>query len=170
MNYFELFGLPVTLKLDKAVVRKRYLELSRETHPDYFVNDDTERQQYALETSATLNKALRTLTSHDELINYVLTQKNLLEKDEKYILPPQFLMEMMDLNEAIADGQAEDGTSNDLKIRLETLESNMYEVVKDIVEDYKEGITSKEELLQVKEYYFKKKYLERLKDQLDQKS
>ena len=33
MNYFELFGLPVQLKVDKDRVRKKYLELSRAITP-----------------------------------------------------------------------------------------------------------------------------------------
>ena len=170
MNYFELFGLPVQLKMDKALVRKKYLELSRASHPDYFINDASEKQQEVLETSATLNKALKTLTTDDEIIKYVLTHKNLLEQDEKFALPPGFLMEMMELNEALVDSGDDDASKEDLKRQLETLQAEMYGTVKGIIEDYKEGITTPEELLQVKEYYFKKKYLERLKDQLAQKS
>jgi len=35
-----------------------------------------------------------------------------------------------------------------------------------LLESYKVGITPKETLLQVKDYYFKKKYLDRIADQL----
>jgi molecular chaperone HscB len=35
-------------------------------------------------------------------------------------------------------------------------------LLKKIIEHYQEGATSKEELLQVKQYYFKKKYLNRI--------
>lgn len=167
MNYFELFGLPLQLKTDKALVRKRYLELSRASHPDYFINEGADKQQQALETSATLNKALKTLTTDDELIKYVLTEKKLLEKDEKFALPPDFLMEMMEFNEAIVDGGEDEEQKKELKKQLESLQNNLYGTIKEIVEHYKEGVTTREELLQVKEYFFKKKYLDRLKDQLD---
>ena len=170
MNYFELFDLPVQLKVDKAAVRKKYLDLSRQSHPDYFINEGTDEQQRALETSASLNKALKTLTNEDELIKYVLTEKELLEKDEKYVLPASFLMEMMEFNESIAELQfGEDSNVEKLKEGLDTLQGDIYGFVKEVIENYKEGITTKEELLQVKEYYFKKKYLERLRHQLDQK-
>lgn len=169
MNYFELFGLPVQLKTDKALIRKRYLELSRTSHPDYFINEDQDKQQNALETSANLNQALKTLTTEDELIKYVLAEKQLLQKDEKYSLPPHFLMEMMEFNEAIVDAAGDEDSKQDLYKQLEDLQNKFYGAVKNIVEDYKEGVTTEEELLQVKEYYFKKKYLERLKEQLDQK-
>jgi molecular chaperone HscB len=35
-----------------------------------------------------------------------------------------------------------------------------------VVEQYREGITTREELLQVKEWYFQKKYLDRIRQQL----
>jgi len=72
-------------------------------------------------------------------------------------------MEVMELNEALADS----GTSAEILNRIDQLESEIYEPVKEIVEGYQEGITSKKELLQVKEYYFKKKYLDRIKHQLN---
>ena len=53
--------------------------------------------------------------------------------------------------------------------QLTDLENEIYEPVKSIIQNYKEGITSKEELLQVKDYYFKKKYLHRLSHQLNGK-
>ena len=56
-----------------------------------------------------------------------------------------------------------------LELRISELQEEIYEPVKNIIEHYKEGVTTEEELLQVKDYYFKKKYLDRLRDQLEQK-
>jgi molecular chaperone HscB len=53
-----------------------------------------------------------------------------------------------------------------LKSVIENLQNEIYEPVKDIVENYKEGSTTEEELLQVKAYYYKKKYLDRIRRQL----
>ena len=99
MNYFELFGLPVQLKVDKESLRKKYFELSRQSHPDYFVQTDGVEQEQVLEASALLNKAFKTFSNPDETIKYVLQQKGLLEEEEKYNLPAPFLMQMMDINE-----------------------------------------------------------------------
>ncbi len=49
---------------------------------------------------------------------------------------------------------------------ISNLSNEIYEPVKEIVEHYQEGVTSEKELLQVKEYYFKKKYLNRIHQQL----
>jgi molecular chaperone HscB len=171
MNYFELFGLPVQLKVDKESLRKKYFELSRQSHPDYFVQTDGAEQQEVLEASALLNKAFKTFSNTDETIKYVLQQKDLLEEEEKYNLPSSFLMQMMDINEEAADAQMEDDETLKTKMLadLKELQKEMYEPVESIVENYNEGVTTEKELLQVKEYYFKKKYLQRLATQLGQK-
>ena len=168
MNYFELLEIPLTLDVNKALVRKKYLELSKRYHPDYFVNSGEDEQQYALEMSALLNKALKAFSNREETIGYVLQIKGRLEENEKYQLPPVFLMEMLEMNVAAeeAHGPEEGGR---LKEELLTLEKEIYEPVQEIIENYREGITTEKELLQVKEFYFKKKYLQRLYHQLERK-
>jgi molecular chaperone HscB len=53
-----------------------------------------------------------------------------------------------------------------LALAINDLEKEIYEPVKEIVENYQEDHHSEKELLQVKEYYYKKKYLDRIKKQL----
>jgi molecular chaperone HscB len=52
MNYFELFEIPVQLKVDKASLPKKYFEFSRKYHPDFFVNASEEEKTGSLERSA----------------------------------------------------------------------------------------------------------------------
>lgn len=167
MNYFELFGLPVQLQADKNEVRTKYLKLSKQNHPDFFVNEEAGKQQDALETFASLNKALKTLSNGDETIRYVLQIKGLLEDEEKYQLEPAFLMEMMDVNEALAEAGMDADPNEKVRLiqQLNNLEKEIYEPVAHIIENYKEGVTSEKELLQVKDYYFKKKYINRMRQQ-----
>lgn len=168
MEYFELFELPVQLNVDKKWLRAKYLELSRRYHPDYFATAGADVQAQALDATARLNKALKTLSNREETIRYVLEQKGLLQAEEPYKLSNDFLMEMMELNEAIADLAFDPSTENRSKIeaQLKTIEDDIYQPVAATVADYQEGVTSEKALLQVKEYYFRKKYLERLQQQL----
>jgi molecular chaperone HscB len=167
MNYFELFQLPVSFRVDHAVLRRKYLQLSKQNHPDYFVNDSSDVQEDALQASALLNGALKTFSSPDETVRYVLQLKGLLQDEEKYTLPPAFLMEMLEINEEMADLALEDEPQKKLKLgsELSRLEKEIYEPVQTIIENYQDGVTTEEELLQVKDYYFKKKYLSRLREQ-----
>jgi molecular chaperone HscB len=165
MTYFELFEIPVQLKVDVSGLKKKFIELSRQFHPDYFANGSPVIQAEALEKSALLNKAWKTFQDQDATIKYVLLSKGLLQEEEKYELPPDFLMEMLEINELLMDG--DDSTAvNSLQSTVSKLQIEIYEPVKNIVEFYKEGVTSEKELLQVKEYYYKKKYLDRIRTQL----
>lgn len=156
MNYFELFEIPVQLKVDNSSLSHKYFELSRKYHPDYFVSKEVEAQAESLEKSALLNKAYKTFQNPDETISYVLQLKGLREEEEKFELPPDFLMEVLEINEQIMDTGDDPELKNRIQSRVENLQTEIYEPVKEIVERYQEGITSEKELLQVKDYYYKK--------------
>jgi len=166
MTYFELFGIPEQLKVDTAVLSKKFFELSRKYHPDYFANEDGEARDNALEKSAFLNKAWKTFQNSDTTIKYVLQEKGLLHEEEKYELPPDFLLEVMEINEKLMDGDDE-AIQTSLKSKVVDLQTEIYEPVKKLVENYQEDIATEKELLQVKEYYYKKKYLDRIRQQLE---
>jgi molecular chaperone HscB len=164
MNHFELFEIPVTLQVNAALMKQKFYELSRKYHPDFFTQENENDQSDALEKSSQVNKAFRIFSKQDETIKYVLQLKGLLEDDEKYQLPPNFLLEVMDMNEQLMEAKMESDKHAISKIKsaLTQLQIEIYEPIKSIIENYKEGITTNEELLQVKEYYFKKKYLNRI--------
>jgi molecular chaperone HscB len=158
MNYFELFELPVSIQIDKTRLAQKYFELQKKYHPDFFANGTEHEQEQALEISSQLNKALKVLKNQDQTIKYVLQLKNLLEEEEKYPLPPAFLMEMMELNEEL---------SADSTKQIEELETALYNEVAVIIENYNDATSTAAELLKLKEYYFKKKYLQRILDRLE---
>lgn len=164
MNYFELFDIPVQLKVDKSALSPRYFLLSKKYHPDYFATGSEEEQATALEKSALLNKAWKTFQNPDETLKYVLQLKCLLEEEEKYELPADFLMDVMEINEQLMD--MDSASTAQLESRINELETEIYEPVKKIIEGYQEGVTTEKELLTVKEYYYKKKYLDRIRRQL----
>lgn len=156
MNYFELFDIPISLQVDKNELAKKYVELQKKFHPDFYTQATEFEKEEALEKSSQINKALKTLRNPDETIKYVLQLKGLLQDDEKYQLPPDFLMEVMELNEDL------DSNSH---AQVEALEKEIFLPVQPIIEHFSEA-TPTEELLKVKEYYYKKKYLQRILDRM----
>ena len=158
MNYFELFELPVSIQINKATLAQKYFELQKKYHPDFFAKGTEHEQAEALEISSQLNKALKTLKNQDQTIKYVLQLKQLLEEEEKYQLPPEFLMDMMELNEELSENSAKE---------IEKLESTLYNEVQPIIESYNDENATNAELLKLKEYYYKKKYLQRILDRLE---
>ncbi|MEI8059966.1 MAG: iron-sulfur cluster co-chaperone HscB C-terminal domain-containing protein [Ferruginibacter sp.] len=135
--------------------------MSREFHPDFFVRGTTEEKEHVLAISAQVNKAYQVLNNENDLIKYILMEKGLLQEEEKYQLSPQFLMEVMDINEFLMDA-ADQESKDSIRSQIESLQNTIYEPVKTIITNYQEGISSEKELLQVKEYYYQKKYLDRI--------
>ena len=164
MNYFELYNLPVSFFPNQQQLKQKFYELSRKFHPDFYTQENEFEQSEALETSSQVNKAYKVFRNKDDTIKYVLQLKRLLEEEEKSQLPPDFLMEMMDLNEQLADAKMEEDISilTTLKETIKDKEKEIYAPVKAIIENYQEGKTTTEELLKVKDYYLKKKYLNRI--------
>ena len=157
MNYFELFDIPVSIKIDKTTLAEKYFDIQKKYHPDFYAQGNEAEQAEALERSATANKALKTFRNEDETIKYVLQLKGLLEEEEKYQLPPEFLMEMMELNEELSENSAQ---------QVAGLETQLHNEVAPIIEDYDDTAITNAQLLQLKEYYYKKKYLHRILDRI----
>ena len=166
MNHFEIFGLPIQLKVNKTDLPKRFFELSRKFHPDFYANSTPSEKEKALEITANLNKAFKTFQNEDDTMKYVLQLKGLLEEEEKYQLPPDFLMEVLEINEKVMDAEDDPDLKLHLQSAIDNLQTDIHEPVKEIIEHYQDGITTEKELLQVKEYYYKKKYLTRIRKEL----
>ena len=161
MTYFELYNIPISFQPDQAVVKEKFYELSRKYHPDFNSKGSEEEQADALEKSSLVNMAYKVFQHPDETIKYVLQLKGLLEEEEKYQLSPDFLMEVLDLNEQALD-VSEQADIDRLTNTIANFQKEIYEPVEAIITNYKEGITTEKELLQVKEYYYRKKYLDRI--------
>ena len=170
MNYFERYNLPVTFHPDAALVKLKFYELSKKYHPDFYVNYSEEKQEEVLELSTENNKAYQVLSDPQKRLHYILELKGLLAEGENYTLPQDFLAEMMEVNEALMDMQAEPDVS-----RLEVIKKEVLTIENGIEEELK-TLTASFETLQedaqgpvlasVKDLYFRKKYLHRINDSL----
>ncbi len=165
MNYFELFDMPLSLQIDSNELSKKYFELQRKYHPDFFSKADESEQAEMLEKSSMINRGYKIFKSGDETIKYVLQLKGLLEENEKYELPPDFLMEMMELNEMLMEPDIL--VLEEMETKISQLENQLYQSVQNIIENFIEDRTTDEQLLVVKDYYFKKKYLKRILERLE---
>lgn len=163
MNYFELYDIPVSFRPDQVLVKKRFYALSRQYHPDFFGGSDEVQQREALEKSAQVNQAFNVFQSPDATIKYILQLHGMLEEEEKYSLPPDFLMKVMDLNEQVMEMDQNNAAAKvAMAAAVKEFQTDIYEPVETIMANYQEGVTSEKELLQVKSYYYQKKYLDRI--------
>ncbi len=161
MNYFELFGLPIGFQVDTQKLRTAFMEIQKASHPDKFAQGTSDEQEAALEQSSLANKGFTLLNQKEQILPYVLEILGILTPDEKYALEPDFLMEMMDLNEAWMD--AEEDTSKQAIIQqVEQLKNEIYAPIQSFMEVDQIDSISQEAMLQIKSYYYKKKYLDRI--------
>lgn len=161
MNYFELFGLPVAPSVDRSLLAKKYFDLQKTNHPDFFTQATETEKEHALEQSAAINKAFNIFQNKEKTIEYFLQLKGVIETDEKYQLPPAFLMEMMEINESLTE-EDEDA----VRQRVAQFEEGLEKEIIPVIESYNAAETQMGSLLQLKEYYYKKKYLQRILDRL----
>lgn len=165
MNYFELFEMPTSLIVDQSKLSSQYFDLQKKNDPDFFSNADKDEREEMLKKSSMINKGFKILKDPDNTIEYVLEIKSLLPDEEKYELPADFLMEMMELNEGLMDGDILNIEEAETKIYQ--LQKSLYHVVQHIIEGYSDDTITEGQLLQVKDYYYKKKYLKGILERLE---
>ena len=167
MNYFELFGIPVSLQIDPSRLRRRYYELSRQYHPDMHTQSGADPAAI-LEQAALLNTAFKVLGDERQLLRYVLELKGLLAEEEKYQLSQLFLMELMDINEKLIELEfdPDEEAIADLHRQVLAMEQELLEEIQPIMHAYKDADAPSAALEKLKEFYFKQKYLLRIQEKL----
>ena len=161
MNYFELFGIPVLMRVDASTLRDRYLEINKRAGDEKNIRADI---------SSDAHKAYKIFQHQDETIRYVLQLKGLLHEDEVYEFGPDFLAEANEIFNDLASLEVEHDPTrlDDCEAKTKSLLKEAYDTVQFIIENYEEGTTSEKELLQVKDYYYRKKYIQRILDRIYQ--
>jgi molecular chaperone HscB len=102
-DYFTALGLPRKLVIDLPDLERRYHELSRRFHPDFFQTAAPRERRISLENSALLNKAYRTLRDPLSRAEYLVKLESA-AGSEISSQPPQALFEeILELNELLAD-------------------------------------------------------------------
>lgn len=103
-NYFELFGMPVGFLLDNAELAARYRELQKVVHPDRFAASGERSQRLSLQGATMVNEAFATLKDPLKRAQYLLTLKGAgTDAGQQTLNDPAFLMQQMELREALAE-------------------------------------------------------------------
>lgn len=169
-DYFAFYGLPLSFNPDTALVKQKFYEFSKKYHPDFYINESEEKQAEVLELSTVNNKAYQVLSDPQKRLHYILELKGLLKEGENYVLPQSFLMDMMDINEALMDLQFDPDP-----VKLAGLKEDVNGVEKGLSDEILSLTTSFEAqdadeqnktLISVKDLYYRTKYLLRLRESI----
>jgi molecular chaperone HscB len=124
-DYFSFLGVPRRLGLDPQDLERRFRDLSRKFHPDYFYNASPAERLASLERSSYLNDAYRTLRDRATRIEHLLAIEGLppaKSDDSGAKVPPALLQEVFELNEELdelRDLRQAGGDEATLRARLE---------------------------------------------------
>ena len=100
-NHFELFGLSPSYRIDSAALARAYRALQGEVHPDLHAAGSDTQKRLALQASARVNEAYRTLEDPVARAEYLLRLRGVeatAETDSR--LPVAFLTEQLERREA----------------------------------------------------------------------
>jgi len=169
-DYFAFYGLPVGFNPDQGLVKQKFYEFSKKYHPDFYINESEEKQAEVLEMSTVNNKAYQVLSDPQKRLHYILELKGVLLEGENYVLPQRFLMEMMEVNEALMDLQFEPdaGRLAALKIDVAAIEQGLDSEIASLTASFdQEDVEKQGQLLAaVKDLYYRNKYLLRIRDSI----
>ncbi|HEY9466127.1 MAG TPA: Fe-S protein assembly co-chaperone HscB [Vicinamibacterales bacterium] len=105
-DYFAFFGLPRKLTIAQDDLERRFRELSRKFHPDYYYNATPAERVASLERSSYLNDAYRALRVPATRIEHLLAIEGLPSTKSEgesgaAKVPPALLEEVFELNEEL---------------------------------------------------------------------
>jgi len=171
MNYFELYELPLSYGLDEALLKRKFYELSKRFHPDFHINESAEKQAEILELSTLNNKAYQVLSDPSKRIAYILELKGLLTEDESYQLPQDFLMEMMEVNEALMELEfdSDENTLQDIGRKVTAMEQAIQVELSTCADALSDANDAQQHdlYLKMKDIWYRQKYLLRIRESLN---
>lgn len=112
LDYFTCLGLPRRLKIDPADLEKRFYELSRTFHPDFFQTKTDSEQAISLGNSALLNTAYRTLKDPVHRAEYLLRLEAGSAKDIRNSPPADLFEEILALQDDLDEFRAASSTES----------------------------------------------------------
>lgn len=168
-NYFEFYNLKPSFILDEAALKRLFYQKSKAYHPDFYTLESEEKQAEILGLSTLNNKAYKTLSDFQRRMHHILDLHGLIEAEGNAKLPQSFLMEMMDVNEAIMELQFDPDPEIKTKVigDIKAIEEEEFQKIQLLLEAFDADQPDLNVLNQVKDYYFKHKYLLRLEENLE---
>jgi molecular chaperone HscB len=163
-NYFELFAIPVSFEVEQETLSLRYRDLQRATHPDRFANASDQEKRLSVQQAALINEAFQTLKSPLPRARYLLELNGITLDDNDTSMDPAFLMEQMELREALAEVRGKDEPFNELNSLRDRIETKERELVESLQQLFNEA----DNLEQGKDLVRRMQFMQRLLAEVDE--
>lgn len=137
-DHFSLFELPVTFRVDPALLERRYLEMQSRVHPDRFASAGDSERRLSLQWATRVNEAYQTLKKPLSRARYLLhLAGNELGSENNTLMARDFLVEQMEWREAVAEARAA-GEQHELELLHHRLQREMclrYDEIATLLDD-----------------------------------
>jgi molecular chaperone HscB len=176
MNYFEVFERKPLLGIDLKALERKFHDLSRQYHPDYFTTASADEKSRALRMTALLNDAYRTLRHPTRRVEYLLSLYGLKPDGSK--VPQALLMEVFDINEQLEElkmsGKANPQQLKSIGKQIEEKRDKFDRQLDEAAQDWDKLITSrapeadlKKHLSRIAEILSESSYIHNLEEELE---
>ena len=121
-NHFDLFGLPPTFAVDEVRLERAYREIQSRVHPDRYAHAGDAERRASLQWTTRVNEAYRALKNPVQRASHILELQGVdVAFETNTAMPSDFLMEQMELREALEDatGSKDLGALDALQKRID---------------------------------------------------
>ena len=103
LSPFEIFGIPISARLDRSSLRKKLLKLQRLLHPDFHGAAGVIMQGIAEHNTAEVNAAFELLRDEARRTSWIVESLGGPSESSERQMPQIFLMEVMEWNETLEE-------------------------------------------------------------------
>jgi len=122
LDYFSVFGLEKGFSMDTSELSKKYKSLQKELHPDKFGQAEDTEKDASEEWSALVNDGYKILLKPLPRAIYLLEIVGFPFEEENIDIDPEFLGEIMELNEEVVEAGA-----NEIKLLADSIKTRLEE-------------------------------------------
>ena len=108
-NFFELFEIPVSYRVDMDDVHQAYMALQKQVHPDNYATESDQQKRISLQQTSRVNEAYNTLKDDVARAAYMMQLKGVdMRLSNETTKDMAFLMEQMRVREKLENIRSED--------------------------------------------------------------
>lgn len=162
-NHFELFGLSAAFGLETEALEHSYREIQSRVHPDRFAHAGDAERRASLQWTTRVNEAYRTLKDPVQRAKHLLELHGVdVAFETNTAMPPDFLMQQMELREALESATVAKDAS-----RLDALRVELTQSRRALEEHVGEAIDARKDYRSAAELVRKLQFLDKLDSEID---
>lgn len=134
MDYFSLFGLPLSFEIDSGQLTTRFQELQRQFHPDRFASRPEKERLQAVQQAATINQAYQALKKPLPRAEYLLSLNGIdIDNEQHTLRDTDFLIEQLTMREELEtiEQQQDEAALYDFMQRLDGMSAPRHNQMRD---------------------------------------